>query len=179
MGSVSTTNHTFLFQEADIVTALRNRGYSTACIGGVGFFNKQTAVSQVLPSLFEESFWSTEMGVTNPDSTKVQFEFASNWIQNSGKPFFLYINVSAVHQPNCFYLNKENDSLETHKASLRYIDKQLPLLMNKIEQEKSVCCIVCSDHGTAYGEDGLWGHRNGHKTVMEVPYIDFVLKRFN
>jgi len=33
--------------------------------------------------------------------------------------------------------------------------------------------IICSDHGTAYGEDGHWGHRNGHSTVMEVPYVHF------
>jgi hypothetical protein len=37
--------------------------------------------------------------------------------------------------------------------------------------------IVCSDHGTAYGEDGYAGHRIGHDVVWTVPYADFVLPR--
>lgn len=35
--------------------------------------------------------------------------------------------------------------------------------------------IVCSDHGTAYGEDGHTGHRLGHEVVWTVPYAQFVL----
>ncbi len=174
-GSESTTEQTFLFQQADIVTALSKIGYSTACIGGVGFFNKQTAVSQVLPNLFHDSFWSSELSVTHPHSTQAQFSLAAKWMQSVISPFFLYINVSAIHQPNCHYLNTKQDSLESHKAALQYVDQQLPVLMKALLLKKPVCCFICSDHGTAYGEDGLWGHRNGHKTVMEVPYIEFLL----
>ena len=174
-GSVSTTNRTFLFQEANIVTALSNMGYTTACIGGVGFFNKQTPISQILPNLFQYSYWSPELGVTNPDSTKVQFDLATQWLQTVKSPFFLYINVSAIHQPNCHYLHKDQDTLETHKTALQYVDQQLPTLMESIQLKTPVCCFICSDHGTAYGEDGHWGHRNGHRTVMEVPYVEFLL----
>lgn len=35
--------------------------------------------------------------------------------------------------------------------------------------------IVCSDHGTAYGEAGHTGHRIGHEVVWTVPYGEFVL----
>jgi len=49
-GSTSTTKDTFVFEEKDLITALRNRNYATHCIGGVGFFNKQTKISQELPS---------------------------------------------------------------------------------------------------------------------------------
>ena len=35
--------------------------------------------------------------------------------------------------------------------------------------------IVCSDHGTLYGEDGYTGHRLAHPVVWEVPYAEFVL----
>lgn len=174
-GSVSITDQTFLFQEADIISALGNLGYSTACIGGVGFFNKQTTVSQVLPNLFHESFWSPELGVTHPQSTAAQFTLAAQWLQSITSPFFLYINVSAIHQPNCHYLNAKEDSLASHKAALQYVDQQLPLLMEAMEVKKPVCCFICSDHGTAYGEEGHWGHRNGHRTVMEVPYVEFLL----
>jgi hypothetical protein len=35
--------------------------------------------------------------------------------------------------------------------------------------------ILCSDHGTAYGEDGYHGHRIAHPVVWEVPYAEMVL----
>ena len=40
-----------------------------------------------------------------------------------------------------------------------------------------VLAIVCSDHGTAYGEDGYRGHRLAHPVVWTVPYAEFVLPR--
>ena len=35
--------------------------------------------------------------------------------------------------------------------------------------------IVCSDHGTAYEEDGHTGHRVAHEVVWTVPYAEFIL----
>jgi hypothetical protein len=35
--------------------------------------------------------------------------------------------------------------------------------------------ILCSDHGTAYGEDGYFGHRVSHPVVWTVPYAEFIL----
>ena len=173
-GSESTTAKTFTFEENDFITALRNRNYATACIGGVGFFNKKNKISQEFPNLFEESFWSEELGVTNKKSTKHQFQLAKKWLAKTIGLFSLYINVSAIHQPNYFYLRNENrDDKESHSAALRYVDDQLPTLMNAVKQKGKCFCIFCSDHGSAYGEDGHWGHRNGHATVMQVPYVHF------
>jgi len=173
-GSESTTKDTFTFQEADFITALCNRGYATACIGGVGFFNKQTSISREFPGLFRDSFWSVELGVTHKKSTENQFHLARNWLGRIAYPYCLFVNVSAIHQPNYFYLNDDKkDNKESHAAALRYVDSQLPILMNAIESSRPCFCIICSDHGTAYGEDGHWGHRNGHAMVMEVPYTHF------
>ena len=174
LGSESTMEATFTFEENDLITALRNRNYATNCIGGVGFFNKQTKVSQEFPSLFEESYWSVETSVTEKTSTKHQFNLAAKWVANEMRPFCLFINVPAIHQPNYFYVRKEKkDDIESHAAALRYVDSQLPILMKAIQKKGDCFCIICSDHGTAYGEAGHWGHRNGHSTVMEVPYIHF------
>ena len=173
-GSESTTADTFTFEENDLITALRNRNYATNCIGGVGFFNKQTKISQEFPSLFEESYWATETGVTEQASTKHQFEVAEKWITNRQRKFCLFLNVPAIHQPNYFYTrNEKKDDLVSHAAALKYVDSQLPILMNALAKKGPCFCIICSDHGTAYGEDGHWGHRNGHSTVMQVPYTHF------
>jgi len=177
-GSESTTKDTFTFSEDNLVHALRNKGYLTVCIGGVGFFNKQNAISSVFPNLFEISQWSEKLGVTEKESTFHQFNLASECLKTD-QSIFLFINVSATHQPTNIYLNKDKeDDLDSHKAALLYVDSQLPILQKALEKRnKEQLIIICSDHGTAYGENHHWGHRNGHETVMKVPYLEY-LNRF-
>ena len=71
-GSATTTATSCVFETADIVTGFAERGYQTICIGGVGFFNKRTPLSRVLPGLFAESHWCEEFGVTCAHSTQNQ-----------------------------------------------------------------------------------------------------------
>lgn len=178
-GSETTGPDTMVFETADIVTGFMAKGYRTICIGGTGFFNKQTALGSVLPGLFAESYWQPEFGVTNRDSAKNQFAFAAQLLQQHerDKPFFLFINVSAIHQPNYFYGEGEtSDSLETHAAALRYVDGQLPLLLHALRPHRETFGIICSDHGTAYGENGFTGHRVGDASVWDVPFATFELK---
>jgi membrane-anchored protein YejM (alkaline phosphatase superfamily) len=176
-GSESTTKDTFTFKETDFISALRNMNYQTCCIGGVGFFNKSTQISKEFPDLFEDSFWSEKLGVTDRDSTEHQFKLAATWLEKTNDKFCLFINISAIHQPNYFYIRPENfDDLDSHAAALRYVDSQLPILMDAIKSKGKTFCILCSDHGTAYGEDGVWGHRNAHPNVMTVPYTQFQIQ---
>ena len=71
-GSETTSERTCVFDAPDIVSGLAARGYHTACIGGVGFFNKQNPLGRVLPGFFDESHWEPELGVTEPRSTEHQ-----------------------------------------------------------------------------------------------------------
>jgi hypothetical protein len=177
-GSETTVESTCVLDAPDIVSGLRQRGYHTLCIGGVGFFNQLTPLGCVLPSLFDEAHWRPEFGVTDRDSTANQVRFA-RWRLADLPPqqrLFLFLNVSAIHQPNCVYLpNARNDTLLSHAAALEYVDGQLPPLFAALSRRGPVLCIVCSDHGTAYGEDGYSGHRLGHAVVWTVPYAEFVL----
>jgi len=177
-GSKSTTINTFTFDESNLISALAERGYSTVCIGGVGFFNKQTDISSIFPEMFQYSEWSEKFGVTDPRSTEHQFKAALPYLSNKN-PLLLFINVSATHQPNYFYtLNQNEDNLISHKAALAYIDTQILILQKAFsKRDRNQFIIVCSDHGTAYGEDGYWGHQNGHETVMKVPYLEYLNKR--
>lgn len=180
-GSVTSTSNTCVFESADIVTGLAKRGYHTVCIGGVGFFNGETALGRVLPSFFKEHHWSRALGVTDPDSTRNQFELAGKILEEHPEQTFLFINVSALHQPNCHYLEgAEEDSIETHAAALEYVDSQLPVLLRALHARmRPTFCMIFADHGTAYGEDGFSGHRLSHPTVMTVPYAEaFIPARF-
>ena len=179
-GSETTAATTCVFETADIVTGLAGRGYHTVCIGGVGFFNRQTALGNVLPGLFAESHWDVTLGVTDLHSTENQVALA---VQIAARMpmeqrLFLFVNVSAMHQPNCFYVpTATEDSRETQAAALAYVDHCLPPLFHALQRRAPVLTILCSDHGTAYGEDGYTGHRLAHPVVWTVPYAEFVLAK--
>ena len=178
-GSETTDPDTWVFDAPDLIAGLRQIGYVTLCIGGVGFFNKQTAIGQVLPERFDESHWSPQTGVTCPDSTRHQVELALALLsqRSPGQRVMLFINVSAIHQPNRHYVpGATRDDLQTHAAALRYVDSQLGALFDGLRaRQRPWLCIVCADHGTAYGEDGYHGHRLAHEVVTTVPYAEFLL----
>lgn len=177
-GSETATSNTYIFNEENIVKGFKSIGYKTVCIGGVGFFNKKTPLSKVFPNMFEESYWQPEFGVTEYHSTKYQLEKAVKILDKATKNIFLFINISALHQPNYFYLNKSinEDTLATHASALEYVDSQFPILINELEKRKKTFLICCSDHGTTYGEDGFFGHRLAHSNVWNVPYFDKLIK---
>lgn len=177
-GSETITPETCVLDAPDLVSGLAARGYHTLCIGGVGFFNKLNPLGSVLPGLFAESHWSPELGVREPRSTEYQVALAVRRLEELPRTqrVFLFLNVSALHQPNCCYLpGATEDSLASHAAALAYVDSQLPPLFEALRRRGPAFCIVCSDHGTAYGEDGYSGHRLAHPVVWTVPYAEFLL----
>ena len=151
-------------------------GYHTACVGGVGFFNRRSALGSVLPDLFAESHWEPDFGVTNMDSTRCQVDRVEQITRTAPPgPLFVFLNVSALHQPNRHYVpGAPVDSPTTQAAALSYVDSQVPRLLRAMVSRGRPCfAIVCSDHGTAYGEDGHTGHRLAHESVWTVPYAHF------
>lgn len=178
-GSETTGDGTRVFDEADVISGLRSLGYHTLCVGGVGFFNKQTALSRVLTDLFDESHWRVEFGVTCRESPRNQFDFTAERVDElpREKPLCCFINVSALHQPNYFYCRDSGqDDLESHAAALRAVDSELRRLMAAFRRRgRPLFHITCSDHGTAYGEEGFTGHRVAVPAVWEVPYAHGVV----
>ena len=175
-GSETTTSTTHVFDTPDIVHGFEAAGYRTLCIGGVGFFNPETPLGRALPGYFQESHWSPEMGVTGAESTRLQVELAVKRLGELRERVFLFINVSALHQPNKHYLaGAEVDSRTTHASALRYVDSQLTPLFDALARRGPAFCIVCSDHGTCYDDDGFTGHRLAHPAVWTVPYAEFSL----
>jgi arylsulfatase A-like enzyme len=93
---------------------------------------------------------------------------------------FLFVNVPSLHQPNWFHLpgatRDDGDSRETHAAALEYVDRHIGRLFAAASSRRRCFAIVCSDHGTAYGDGGFTGHRLGHEAVWTVPYAHFFLE---
>ncbi|MGW1742846.1 STM4013/SEN3800 family hydrolase [Nocardia sp. NPDC001965] len=181
-GSETTAPDTFVFDEPDLPTALTALGHRTVCVGGVGFFNNQGALGSTLPGLFAESHWEPDFSVASPVSFEAQVAYARRVIAETPdtQRLFLFLNVSALHQPNWFHLpgatRESGDTRESHAAALRYVDRHIPDLFDALRARGRCFAIVCSDHGTAYGEDGYTGHRLGHESVWTVPYAHFFLE---
>lgn len=177
-GSETIGPNTRVFDTDNIIAGLHECGYHSICIGGVGFFNQRTPLSKVLPGYFDEAHWTKDVGVADPASTAHQLELAAYRIHqiSSSRRVFLFINISAIHQPNHHYIEGAGeDSKETHAAALRYVDSQLPVLTAALRRRGPAFLIACSDHGTLYGENGWTGHRVGHEDVYTVPFATALL----
>jgi hypothetical protein len=177
-GSETITPRTCAFDAPDIVTGLAGLDYHTVCIGGVNFFDKQSPLGNVLPGLFAESHWNPGFSASEPHSTENQVRCAREVFARTPKErrLFLFINISAMHHPTWFYLpGARQDSIASQAAALAYVDYHLPPLFAAQQRHGPCLAIVCSDHGTAYGEGGYMGHRIAHPVVWTVPYAEFVL----
>jgi len=177
-GSETTAPGTFVFAESNLAAGLAARGYHTVCIGGVGFFNKRSALGSVLPEMFAESHWSVDMGVTSPRSTENQVALARTILDGlpAVRRALLLLNISALHQPNCIFADgATEDSPATQAAALAYVDRHLDELFAAVQRRGPSLWVVCSDHGTLYGENGRRGHRTAHPAVWTVPYAEFLL----
>lgn len=187
-GSESTGPDTWVFDAPSLPEGLAAAGYHTACIGGVGFFNPASPLGAVLPGLFREAHWSAETSVTSQAAFETQIARARSIVQglDPDRPLFLFVNVPSLHQPNWFHLEgaqrdesrpAKGDTRASHAAALEYVDSRIGDLFEVMTARRDCFAIVCSDHGTLYGEDGLTGHRVAHPLVWTVPYAQFVVPR--
>ena len=125
-------------------------------------------------------------------------ELGQLWSQVDKRSLFLYLHVPFCEM-RCGFCNlftsanpkgdvvaayleaierqARRDSVQTQAAALRYVDAHLPALFAALQRRAPVLAVLCSDHGTSYGEDGYTGHRHNHVTVGEVPYAELVLPR--
>jgi hypothetical protein len=177
-GSETTAPETLTFDAPNIIAGFAQHDYHTVCIGGVGFFNQQNPLGRVLPGMFAESHWQPQLGVTDPHSTEHQVQLAVKILTRLPRErrVFLFLNISALHQPNCIFTpNATTDSIATQINALAYVDSQLPPLFQALQRRAPVLTILCSDHGTAYGEDDYVGHRISHPIVWTVPYAEMIL----
>lgn len=169
---------TCVLDGADLPAGLAARGYHTACVGGVGFFDRSNPLGRVLPGLFAESHWSPRTGVREPRSFEHQVAVVEELVARvpAARRLFLFVNVAAIHTPNACYLpGATHESIATHGAALEYVDRHVPALLAPLRRRGPVFCIFCSDHGEAYGDDGFRGHRLAHPAVTTVPYAHFVV----
>jgi hypothetical protein len=176
-GSTTANENTYVFHAENIIAGFQMLHYRTFCIGGVGFFNRMNPMGLFLPGYFNESYWDESVGVGAINSAEAQVSIAVTWLKTlrANEKFLLFINVSATHVPHGHYLNSNEQTTASQEAALAAVDRVLPKLVKEITQHGDCLCFWMSDHGDAYGEDGLYGHRFAHPVVAAIPYAAFVL----
>src|SRR5262249_15396409 len=127
-GSETIGPNTCTLDGATIVEGLALRGYHTLCVGGTGFFNLRNPLGRVLPAPFAEKHWHPSTGVTDARSFENQIAIVERSLTAlpRDRRAFTFVNVSALHQPNCMYSGDTVDSLASHAAALHYVDAHLP-----------------------------------------------------
>jgi hypothetical protein len=174
-GSRSIGRDTLVLDAACLITAYRDHGYHTICIGGTNFFNPKRALGAKLCAPFDEAHWSREMGVSSPRASARQFALAAERLAAlpSGQRALLFVNASATHPPTrIFAPGSRTESAQTQLAALADLDRHLPRLLDALRARGGAVGIVCADHGTCFGEDGYLGHRVAHEKVWTVPYAE-------
>ena len=79
-----------------------------------------------LEALFAEAHWEPEFGVSAPGCFEAQLDRIATVVPAvpADQPFFLFVNVAAMHQPNRHYLpGADRDSRASHAAALEYVDR--------------------------------------------------------
>ncbi|SNT24920.1 Sulfatase [Anaerovirgula multivorans] len=176
--SMATPKSAFLFEGSSFIEGLEKVEYETLCIGGVGFFNKRTEINRILPNLFKYSYWHPSFSCHIKESFENQLNVIEKKLDkySSDQRIFMYVNIDSIHYPNNFYLEGEReDNVHTHAAALRYVDSHIDRLFDMFKKRGKTFVIVCSDHGSCYGEDGYNFHCLSHEIVYTVPYKHFFL----
>lgn len=105
----------YAFKEATFVQSLAQVGYETICIGGVNFFSKRNDIGRVFPGYFNKSYWLPTFGCTDKNSAANQVDFAVDKLEKypADRKVFMYINFSAIHYPNCHYVEGKRKMIKS------------------------------------------------------------------
>lgn len=174
-GSRSIGPATLVMDAPCLVRGYAAAGYRTICVGGTGFFDPSHPIGRSLSARFAEVAYTRAMGVGSPTSPRAQLDAAAALLDGvpAAQRALLFVNLSATHPPTRPFLRgAREESTATQAAALAAIDRALPTLLAAIDRRGGAAVLIGADHGTCFGEDGVFGHRVPHPKVWEVPWAE-------
>lgn len=163
----------------NVIDGLNRVGFTTLGVGAAGWFAPDTLTGQNLTRDFDHFFHPGDVMSLGRQLQWIDRQLA----ELDGQRVFLFLNVGETHVPYwfegcgwdkvnpCVPFGKDNDADECRRrqlACLEWVDQQLAPLLDRFAHANT---LVCSDHGDAWGEDGLWEHGIHHDTVLQVPLL--------
>lgn len=163
---------------SNIIEGFRALGYLTLGTGAVNWFNPELPAARCLTEPFEKFAFFEGPEHAAPTSAEGQLEWVSECLSRDDRPYFLFINFGETHHRFNFtgcpwdqQIDPYGDGAECRRRQRRCLE-YLDGLLREFLQDPDACdLVICSDHGEALGEAGLWGHGFHHPTVLEVPLL--------
>ena len=162
----------------NIIFGFNEWGYNTIGTGGVNWFNPTLPAGKYLTESFKEFKFFDGPDFAFQTSAEDQVDWVINRVKKSKEPYFVFINFGETHHKyifrNCEWFDAPNPYGNPSECKIRqqkcieYLDKIVEILLNSFSKFD---LVICSDHGDAMGENGLWGHGFFHKKVIEVPIL--------
>lgn len=164
-------SHFAVPESENLVKGFEALGYRTVGVGGVHWFDSRFKTScDLWTQFFSEFYWHPEFSEEHIDGLLNQIAFVESLaLSKDNSPLFFFINISSTHVP-C----RDDCSFEGQVNALEYVDENLPKLFNALPS--SGFTLIMSDHGTLFGEDGLYHHGFYHPKVMEIPMAYFTVE---
>jgi len=179
-GGFAGYHHPYLDLEgANIIDGLRKLGYTTLGSGAVGWFNPYSDTGKNLTQSFNDFYFPGDSS-----SLLKQLQWIEKRLIQCPPPHFVFLNIGETHVPYhyegapwdasynpCVPFGVNNDAGECRRrqiACVEFIDAHIDSILQRFSDG---LIIVCSDHGDAWGEDGLWEHGISHNVVLEVPLL--------
>lgn len=163
----------------NVIDGLKRIGFTTVGVGSAAWFDPETLTGQNLCEDFDRFYYPG-----NVYSLGRQLQWIEEQLDDlEGQRVFCFLNVGETHVPYwhegapwskdnpCVPFGKHNDAAECRRRQLgclEWVDEQLAPLLQRFAHANTV---LCSDHGDAWGEDGLWEHGIHHQVVLEVPLL--------
>lgn len=167
-----------------IVAGFSRRGYRTIGSAAMRWFNPESEAAAPLVQDFDD-FSYVGPNVGRSVGVEGQVEFLQRAIDRAGEqPVFAFLNVGETHTPYfhtgapwdpavnpCRPFSPDNDAAESRHRQLACLEHVDGVISPLLQRFFGANVVLCSDHGDAWGEDGVWEHGVSHPKVLEVPLV--------
>ncbi|OGW78778.1 MAG: hypothetical protein A2Z83_00930 [Omnitrophica bacterium GWA2_52_8] len=164
----------------NIIRGFEKKGYETIGTGAVSWFNSKMPAGKYLTEPFRQFKFFDGPDFSFHRSAGKQVAWLSDCLKRlRDKPYFLFANFGETHHPFKFGgCDWEQDATDPYGDSKQCFERQRRCaehldvkIMELLKPLSNFDLVICSDHGEAMGEEGLWGHGFCHPAVMQVPLL--------
>lgn len=172
--------HGYELQGANIVEGFALAGFRTLGSGAVGWFDPQAPTGVHLTSPFQDFLFDA-----SPGAAERQVAWLESMLDaEAAGDVFAFLNVGETHLPywhqgagwpsddnTCLpfqTVDRRDACAERQRACVEHLDGVLAPLIARFSEST---ILLCSDHGDAWGEDGVWEHGVAHPAVLTVPLL--------
>lgn|GEM_PF-1932814 len=150
---------------------LKGCGYVTGGCAGTYLLDSETFP----PARDFDSYFSPGKRKTRIRASDVNLFAAAFMEQNSGRPWFLWLNYNDPSEPYDIPKEYKKTGMPYYDQAVRYLDQSLGILLSaldKVRLREKTLIIFTATHGQAMNEHGLYDEHIGlYEEIVHVPLI--------